>query len=377
MNSTCLQTLADFETVSQAVERVRQTLSFATFKTLMSYEKASVSAAAAASTVAETSPLSIYLVYFVRFPLYLLLVLAALVGNTLVAVVIGANRSLVSKSSDRLMLNMCVCNLLIAVSGLSMEFLVGLNAYWPFGEWTCKLNAYVKLSALTASALTVMCIAFQRLAATLSRHGTGGGGTGDRASALRIACVWAVSLCVSVPSYTNRTYTERHWSDFVERFCDDLGWPILLVAAGEHGSCSRISRPGKRFYYSLTIGLFYMAPMVLAGAAFALATVRVCIGDTTSRRLQAKNNQTLVTTALRNAASGDANAAATSVDNDNEMSRPTAETDTSGHEQHREQCNNTYVRKKHVSATLFNSTTKFDTTSSTNKACCAFECFWG
>ena len=90
----------------------------------------------------------------------------------------------------------------------------------------------------------------------------------SKKSYLYITFIWIMSAILSFPSYFYRVYIEKKWSDFVERHCDDNGWPISLVK-DENGCVVEMTRPLKKLYYTLIILFLFILP-------FFIMTISYC-----------------------------------------------------------------------------------------------------
>ena len=251
MNLSCFQSLAEYDEMLKYVNEVRAQLSVVNF----------------AENDTETQPFepTPFSVYFVRLPLYMLIMLVSLIGNGLVIVVICSNRSMLSKPTNYLMLNLAVCDLLILVSCVWVEMVASVNRLWILSELFCKLNSYMQIASIVASVWTLVAITCDRFMAVmrpLRSHST------RTKNIVFIVLIWLFSFGIAVPSYMYRRLIRIQWSDYVEAYCDDLDWPVELVE-DEHG-CSRATQPGKRIYYTSLIVMMFFVPMLVMVVAYSI-----------------------------------------------------------------------------------------------------------
>ena len=262
-NRHCLETVAEYEALSQAVDKLRGSLSFAEYTRIVDTDM-DIGGGVDASFMR-------WLYSAAQTPLYVLLMLASLVGNALVILIVALNSRMRHKPTNCLMLNLAVCDLAIVATCMSVQTMHSLSKYWPLGELFCKLNSYLQVASLLATVLTLMAIACDRFAAIVYplrwrlTH---------RQALCCIGLVWTVSLTFAVPSYVYRIYVERHWSDFVETHCAELGWPVELGPA-DGDECPRPMRPTKRLYHMTLIGLLFFMPVAVMSVSYGLITVKM------------------------------------------------------------------------------------------------------
>ena len=283
MDRACLETLEDFDTMSNSLASLRNSLSFAEFSALrQSGDNERVAlplVAVEVESASESASAAVSANFAWTLSAYALIIVLSLAGNVLVMLAIVLNRCM-HTSRHYLVFNLAVCHLTLLVACVWVDMVKSVNDYWPLGSFVCKLNAFAQIASVVASTLTLVLIAVAQIRATLnppsrmspvSPRPT----TRQATRTLRwIGLVWLVSACVAVPSFAYRRYSERHWSDFVETFCDDSGWPVLLVT-NTHNGCTSISRAHKRLYRTLLVTFLFLVPFAAVCVAYLLALAKM------------------------------------------------------------------------------------------------------
>ena len=274
MNFSCLRTIEEFDQLKVNVEMVRLATSFMEF----------------VGHNTTTKSLS-FAVFFIRIPLYVLIMIVSLVGNITLILVIMLNRFM-RKPTNFFILNLAVCDLSILFSCMWVEIVLSISNYWVLGELFCKINSYMQMLSIVASVLTlsvVSCDRYMGVMYPLSFRMT------TKRSFACILAIWLLSSIVAFPSFLYRTYTVRHWLDFVERQCDDLGWPISL-SLNDKG-CGNIIRRGKRIYYISIVFIFFIVPMIVMSISYSILIRKIwlvgMIGESeeySKRKLRRKKN---------------------------------------------------------------------------------------
>ena len=193
-----------------------------------------------------------------RIALYLTAMLVSLVGNVLVMLVIVCNRFM-HKSTNYFILNLGVCDLAIVASCMWVQIVVGESKEWTLGGLFCKVNSFMQMVSILASVFTLVAISCDRFVAVmypLRAH------LSNRSTFVCIVSIWALSALIALPAFYYRSYSEQHWSDHVQRTCDDASWPITLVT-NELGCVVRVSRVSKRVYFTAVVLFLFFLPMLV------------------------------------------------------------------------------------------------------------------
>ena len=268
----CVKSLGEFEMLEKLVPLVRLTLNFANFTRQHHLHSQ------------QQHPFdfftgSMQLLDIVRVTLYAALIVAALVGNLLVIAVVvscgsgaGLNGQRARRSAAKyFILNLAVCDLAMVVSCVWVKLVVGMHGdHWVIGSFFCKLDSYMQMVSIVASVMTLMAIACDRYLGVMHPLRVR---LTERQSVCCLTLIWLVALVVAAPSFAYRQYTERRWADFVERQCDDFGWPIVFVK--DEQGCLSVTRPAKRVYYTTVIVGTYVLPVVVMGVTYSLMIAKL------------------------------------------------------------------------------------------------------
>ena len=209
-----------------------------------------------------------------RIAFYLLIMLVSLVGNVLVIVVIVCNRFM-HKSTNYFILNLVVCDLAIVFSCMWVQIVVGESKDWTLGSLFCKVNSFMQMVSILASVFTLVAVSCDRFVAVmypLRAH------LSNRSTFVCIFSIWALSALIALPTFYYRSYSEQHWSDFVQRSCDDMSWPITLVT-NELGCVVEVTRVSKRVYFTAVILCLFFLPMIVLLLTCTIM-IRKLMGDT-------------------------------------------------------------------------------------------------
>ncbi len=193
-----------------------------------------------------------------KIALYMIIIIIALVGNTLIILVIAFNRFM-RKSTNYFILNLAVCDLAILVSCVWVHIVMTVNKHWVLGKLFCKINSFMQMVSVIASVLTLALISCDRYFGViypLEARIT------SKRSYIFITAIWLIAVLISVPSFIYRSYTERRWADFTENYCDDNGWPKTPVKS-EIGCILKITQPSKQIYFTAVILLLFFLPIFI------------------------------------------------------------------------------------------------------------------
>jgi hypothetical protein len=249
----CIGSFEEFNELSKKIEQVRTYLSFSNFSKVYENDR---------DTKYEI------LIEYIKITLYILLMMISIFGNLIVIFIICCNKFM-RKSTNFFILNLAICDLAILFSCMWVQMiLTQYNNTWPLGELFCKFNSFSQMVSIIASVLTLSLISCDRYIGIV--HPLKSKIITSKISYyLIIAAVWIVSILISIPTFIYRTYTERKWADFVERNCDDLGWPISLVK-DENGCVLKATRPLKRIYYTSVIILLFFLPLIIMTITYSI-----------------------------------------------------------------------------------------------------------
>ena len=202
----------------------------------------------------------------VKILLYCLVILIGLIGNFLILIVICFS-NLLKSTTNLFILNLAICDLAILFSCSWVHILLTVNKFWILGESFCKINSFTQMVSIISSVLTLSIISCDRYIGIV--HPLKSKRLKRQFYYLIIVIIWLVSVLISLPTFIFRTYTERKWSDFTERYCDDSGWPIELEL-DDSGCVKQTIRPYKRIYYTNVIVFFFFFPFAVMLLAYSL-----------------------------------------------------------------------------------------------------------
>ena len=248
----CIKNLEEFNELSKNVENYRTQLSYYNFTHL--------------TESLNDSFKSLHVVHIIKIILYIIVMLISLIGNLLIIFVIIFNKFM-RKSTNFFILNLAICDLAILFSCMWVQIIFSVSKYWLWGELFCKINSFLQMVSIIASVLTLSLISCDRYIGIL--HPLKSKIITKKSYYFLIASIWIISIIISIPTYVYRTYTERKWSDFVERHCDDLGWPVSLVT-DENGCVLKTVRPLKRIYYTTVILLLFFLPIFIMSITYSV-----------------------------------------------------------------------------------------------------------
>ncbi|XP_076458625.1 neuropeptide SIFamide receptor-like [Babylonia areolata] len=142
---------------------------------------------------------------------YLLIFLCALVGNTMVVIVVVRTPRMRSVT-NYLIANLAVADILVAVFCIPITLLSNIFSGWPFGAFLCKSTPYLQGVSVCASVYTLAAIALDRYLAICHNpqwritHQT---------SRILITSIWLLGAGLLVP-----------WAVFYEQFLALEGVPM-------------------------------------------------------------------------------------------------------------------------------------------------------
>ncbi|CAG2177869.1 unnamed protein product, partial [Oppiella nova] len=104
---------------------------------------------------------------------------------------------------------------------------------YELGPVFCKLEGFLKMLCLLASVLSLVIISIDRfiaIAYPFKRH------LNHKASYLVIFAIWALAVILSSPLAFWRSYKERQWADYLEKWCPEVNvettkyyWLFLML----------------------------------------------------------------------------------------------------------------------------------------------------
>jgi hypothetical protein len=92
---------------------------------------------------------------------YVLIMIFALSGNTLVILVILGNKSL-RNVTNMFLISLAISDILISGFNVPMNLLYNFDMVWKYGEAMCKIVAYTTAVNVVASIMTLTAVALER-----------------------------------------------------------------------------------------------------------------------------------------------------------------------------------------------------------------------
>ncbi|XP_071107553.1 QRFP-like peptide receptor [Haliotis cracherodii] len=192
--------------------------------------------------------------------------LVALFGNILVIAIVAQSRKM-RTTTNFYITNLAISDLFVACIPFWIHLVNDVTDGWFLGEFLCKFNAFVQITAMCASVFTLMAIAGDRFFAIIfplkSR-------VTQRKVSVVIVLVWLSSAAIGIPSLLVYTYNERHWKNHLERFCTDV-WPVQVTSDGvcDNGLTS------KRAYWTLVVVVLNWVPMIVMTIAYTVIVLKL------------------------------------------------------------------------------------------------------
>ena len=257
----CIESFEEFQEYTKKIGEVRTYISFTNFTKIRKQE-------------IDSNDLFITNIKILS---YLGIMLISLIGNSLIILIICCNRFM-RKSTNYFILNLAICDLAILFSCMWIQLiLTKYDNTWLLGELFCKINSFLQMVSIIASVLTLSLISCDRyigIVHPLKSKII----TSEISYYFIIAAIWIISIIISIPTFIYRTYTERKWSDFTERNCDDLGWPVKLIK-DEKGCVLKTTRPLKRIYYTTVIISLFFIPMIIMTVTYSIMIKKLWSND--------------------------------------------------------------------------------------------------
>lgn len=245
-NSMCIRSIDEYNELTKRVEAVRIRMSYYNFTNDLPVSNAFT------------------WLTFIKVTLYVIFILLAIIGNSLIILVISFN-NFMRKSTNYFILNLAICDLAIVFSCMWVHIVLSLNKFWILGEFFCKFNTFLQMVSVIASVLTLASISCDRYFGIA--HPFKQILTKKRALGI-LAFIWIFSVIISIPSYIYRSYTERKWADFTETHCDDIGWPTALLI-DENGCAINKIQPIKRIYFTSVILFLFFIPILIMSITYS------------------------------------------------------------------------------------------------------------
>ncbi|XP_050409422.1 trissin receptor-like [Patella vulgata] len=183
----------------------------------------------------------------------ILLELMALIGNVLVIMIVLQSKKM-RTTTNLYIVNLAIADLFMASFPMWIVVVDDVTNTWVLGEFLCKFNAFLQVTAMCASTFTLLVIAGDRFFAIiypLNARVT------QRKVSVMVIGIWLSAIAVgSAPLFTY-TYKERTWKNYVEKFCTDV-WPTYTIKEKcDNGLTS------KRAFWTMVSVVLNWVPMIV------------------------------------------------------------------------------------------------------------------
>jgi len=98
----------------------------------------------------------------VWFSLFSLMILSAIVGNSLVIVIIAINREMRTTVTNLYLLNLAIADLITATLNAPFNFIYMLDRNWKFGESYCTASNFIAYATVASSVFTITATSIDR-----------------------------------------------------------------------------------------------------------------------------------------------------------------------------------------------------------------------
>ncbi|CAB3250765.1 unnamed protein product [Arctia plantaginis] len=209
------------------------------------------------------------------YMIFAIMLLLAVVGNTLVIWIVLAHRRM-RTVTNCFLVNLAMADLLMATLNGAPNFIFLVTADWPFGAITCTASNFTANLTVSAGVFTLVAITVDRYVAIVKplQHRLS-----RRVARGALFTVWCAGTLLALPSllYSN-TYKKQYVNG--EREICFIKWP--------DGSSYPSSKPD--YYYNLVfLALTYVAPMSVMVWAYARMSAALrgrAIGECTHHQMQ-------------------------------------------------------------------------------------------
>ncbi|GAB6030926.1 hypothetical protein CHUAL_007753 [Chamberlinius hualienensis] len=198
--------------------------------------------------------------------IYSIVFVMAVIGNVVVLCVVFCNQHM-RTTVNYYLVNLALADLAIALFCMWTHLVKHLSyPNFILGPFMCRIDAFIHMTALTSSVLTMTAISCDRFFAVMcplrARF------TKQRASGV-ISAIWMTSVASSMPFIFLRQYSEIKWKNYTQPHCGDV-WAAQTYYDVTNGVCI-VDYPIKRLYYIFfTMTLFFLPITVMSITYFLL-----------------------------------------------------------------------------------------------------------
>ncbi|XP_060084126.1 substance-P receptor-like [Ylistrum balloti] len=214
----------------------------------------------------------------------LCIIVISLIGNILIIVIVFRNRQM-HTATNYYIVNLAVADLMVTVSCTWVALVEDLTTDWVLGAFFCKFNTFMQVLSLVASVLSLTLIAYDRffgIVFALRAHMT------EKRARTSLIVIWLCALAVTIPILLYRKLNVRHWSDHLEKWCDD-DFPTSTTIINNVTVTKQTSRTA---YYVIVSVVLYFVPMVVMTFAYSIIIMKLWIstipGEIVDKRVEAQ-----------------------------------------------------------------------------------------
>ncbi|XP_022643908.1 substance-K receptor-like isoform X2 [Varroa destructor] len=191
--------------------------------------------------------------------IYVVTVVASLVGNWGVVLTVLLNRSMRTTVNFYLS-NLAFADALIAMFCMWTYLVKHFHDSYVLGVFMCRVEGFVQMTAVTSSVLTLSAIACDRFVATLFPFHVR---TTERRTNVVLGLIWLLSAATASPLLIYTTPIVVQWTDVELTYCGE-SWPQQIHWNPEQLRCV-VSQPHKTIYYiAVTVTLFFLPVLIMA-----------------------------------------------------------------------------------------------------------------
>ncbi|GJQ80969.1 hypothetical protein Trydic_g4786 [Trypoxylus dichotomus] len=167
----------------------------------------------------------------IKVSAFLPVVLWAILGNICVLYVIIKFRYLRSPA-NLLIGNMAAADLASVLIHPWVFFIYNFFQNYQLGVFGCKVEGAMECAIVLASVMSLSAISYDRLTAIVLPKETR---LNRKGSKILIALTWVFGIILASPLSFYRTYKERQWLDFLEKYCTEniivvnIYWHVIIT----------------------------------------------------------------------------------------------------------------------------------------------------
>ncbi|XP_018566370.1 neuropeptide Y receptor type 2 isoform X3 [Anoplophora glabripennis] len=166
-----------------------------------------------------------------KITIFLPIVIFGLFGNILVIYILVKNPN-IRTPTNLLIGNMALADLLSLLIDPWVVLTYDTFQNYQLGRIGCQGESAMECSILITSVISMSAITYDRLTAIVLPKETS---LNQRGAKIVMAITWIVGIILSIPLSVYRTYKEREWLDFLEKYCTEktivinMYWYVIIT----------------------------------------------------------------------------------------------------------------------------------------------------